>query len=236
MANATYSGIDSLEAVPDYARYDRLWQRVAPTMNPYPEVRAAQNAAVPVAAMQQPPAMPQTAAARQTTPVQQTTARDAQLTETEKQELTLPGAEANPCCMGSEAQDLVEVLEGFAQEEMADAATYRQLARFAPNRMAAAALREMGRGADQRGRELAAAYYLITGEQKRITSAAVVLPRLPYRELLRERYHATVCNAFNYARAEDATPDPCLQRLLRRFSEESYAASERLLRLLAQVQ
>lgn len=227
MANATYSGIDSLEAVPDYARYDRIWQRVAPTMNPYPEVRAVQNAAVPVMAVQQPATQQMSAAPQQ----------KAQAEEmTEQQELSLPGAQANPCCMGSEAQDLVEVLEGFAQEEMADAATYRQLARFAPNRMAAAALREMGRGADQRGRELAAAYYLITGEQKRITSAAVVLPRLPYRELLRERYHATVCNAFNYARAEDATPDPCLQRLLRRFSEESYAASERLLRLLAQVQ
>lgn len=220
MANTTYSGMDALEAVPDYARYDRIWQRVAPTMNPYPEIRSAQGAAVPVEAMQMP-----------------ATQQNMQPQEmTEQQELSLPGAQANPCCMGSEAQDLVEVLEGFAQEEVADGATYRQLARFAPNRMAAAALRELGRGADQRGRELAAAYYLITGEQKRAVSAAVVLPRLPYRELMRERYHATVCNAFNYARAEDATPDPCLQRLLRRFSEESYAASERLLRLLAQVQ
>ena len=227
MANATYSGIDALEAAPDYARYDRIWQRVAPTMNPYPEVRSAQSMAVPAAAMQAPAAQQMSAAPQQNAQTEEMTVQ---------QELALPGAQANPCCMGSEAQDLVEVLEGFAQEEVADGATYRQLARFAPNRMAAAALRELGRGADQRGRELAAAYFLITGEQKRPASAAVVLPRLPYRELMRERYHATVCNAFNYARAEDATPDPCLQRLLRRFSEESYAASERLLRLLAQVQ
>ena len=213
MENTSYSGIDDGKAAQDYARYDRIWQRVAPTMTPYPEVRAGQAAAAP--------------AAQQGTALEDMTVR---------QELALPGAESDPCCMGSEAQDLAEVLEGFAQEEMADGATYRRLARFAPNRMASAVLRELGRGADQRGRELAAAYFLITGEQKHAVSAAVILPRLPYRELLRERYHTTVCNAFNYARAEDATPDPCLQRLLHRFSEETYYASERLLRLLAQVQ
>lgn len=216
MANATHSGIDLLEAPPDYARYDRIWQRVAPAMNPYPAVRAGQAGATPE--NRAPEAQPQ--------PEQ----------ETLRQELALPGAQADPCCMGTEARELVAVLEGFGQEALADSATYRQLARFAPTPMAAAGLRELGRGADRRGRELAAAYFLITGEQKRPASASVVLPRLPYRELLRERYHGAVCSAFNYARAADATPDPCLQRLLHRFSEEEYAASERLLRLLAQLQ
>ncbi len=215
MANATHSGIDLLEAPPDYARYDRIWQRVAPAMNPYPAVRASQALSVP-----------EGTAEMQAQPDQ----------ESLRQELALPGAQADPCCMGTEARELAAVLEGFGQEALADGATYRQLARFAPNRMAAAGLRELGRGADQRGRELAAAYFLITGEQKQPASASVILPRLPYRELLRERYHGAVCSAFNYARAADATPDPCLQRLLHRFSEEEYAASERLLRLLAQIQ
>ena len=31
----------------DYARYDRVWQRVAPELDPYPEVRAAMAPAVP---------------------------------------------------------------------------------------------------------------------------------------------------------------------------------------------
>lgn len=219
MANTTYSGIDQAEAAPDYARYDRIWQRVAPAMNPYPEVRMAAAGTAPATS-------PAPAAQMQT----------AQTQETEQAELALPGAEANPCCMGSEAQDLTAVLEGFAEEEAVDASTYRQLARSAPNRMAAMTLRELGRTADQRARELAAAYYLITGEQKKLGAASVILPRLPYRELLRDRYHAAACNALNYARAADATPDPCLQRILNRFSEENNVAADRLLRLLAQVQ
>ena len=35
-------------------------------------------------------------------------------------ELTLPGAEADPCCMGSEASVSVEVLQGFLREELGD--------------------------------------------------------------------------------------------------------------------
>ena len=83
--------------------------------------------------------------------------------------------------------------------------------------------------------ELAAAYYLITGVPLQYGAASVVLPRLPYRELLRRSYHAAACNGLNYARAADATMDICLQRLLQRFSNESYAAADRLLLLLSQL-
>ncbi len=131
-------------------------------------------------------------------------------------------------CMGSEAQDLTMVVEGFAQEEAADAASYTQLARLAPGRNQAMALRQMGRDAQRRAQELAAAYYLITGAPLQYGAASVVLPRLPYRELLRRSYHAAACNGLNYARAADATMDICLQRLLQRFSNESYAAADRL--------
>lgn len=51
MANATYSQNDSLGGAPDYARYDRIWQRVAPALDPYPQVRAANQKAVPAMAM-----------------------------------------------------------------------------------------------------------------------------------------------------------------------------------------
>ena len=200
----------------DYARYERVWQRVAPTLEAYP---AAAESAMPVQPAQNAGALPDN------TPLSANTVQ---------QELTLPGAQANPCCMGTEAQELVDVLEGFAQEELTDGAGYRQLARSAPNRVAAAVLRELGCGAERRGRELAAACFVITGTRRVGASAAVVLPRLPYCELLRDRYHAAACNALNYARAEDATPDPCLQRLLHRFGEEAYEASDRLLRLLGQ--
>lgn len=220
MANATYYGNGSEMTAPDYARYDRIWQRVAPAMNPYPEIRAAggENAAVQSTA----------AAAQQES--------GAMTAEERARELALPGAQADPCCMGSEAQNMVTVLEGFAQEEAADEVTYRQIARMAPNRMAAAALRELGRMAGMRAKELAAVHYLITDEEKRSTAAAVVLPQMSYRALLRERYHAAACNGLNYARAEESTMDPCLKRLLQRFSAENYAAADRLLRLLMQLQ
>ena len=77
--------------------------------------------------------------------------------------------------------------------------------------------------------------YLITGEEKMPNSAAVLLPRLPYRVLLRDSYHAAVCNGFNYARAADETVDPCLKKILQRFSEANYAAAEEILHILTQV-
>ena len=49
-------------------------------------------------------------------------------------ELTLPGAEANPCCMGSEASVSVEVLQGFLREELGDAQVYAYLASCTPRR------------------------------------------------------------------------------------------------------
>jgi hypothetical protein len=158
----------------------------------------------------------------------------AQNTQTVQAELELPGAEADPCCMGSEAQSMLEVLEGFAQEELVDAATFRQLCRCARCRADAAVLRELGQAADCRAREINAACFLITGVQKRLCTAAVVLPRLPWRALLRERYHGAACNGLNYARAADAAADPCLQKMLSRFSGECYDGAERILRLLAQ--
>ena len=217
MVNATHSGVAQTEAQ-DYARYDRIWQRVAPAMNPYPEARAAAAGAGVLPAAVGQAAAPSPAASGEAAA-----------------ELSLPGAQADPCCMGTAAAELTAVLEGFAQEEGADASTYRQIARYAPSRAAAAALRDLGAAAAQRERELLAAYYLITGERKGAGTAAVVLPRLPYRALLRDRYHAAACTALNYDRAAEASADPCLQRLLSRFGSESYAAADRLLRLLAQL-
>ena len=48
-------------------------------------------------------------------------------------ELTLPGAEADPCCMGSEAMELLAVLEGYIEEELEDRRRYLALSRQAPS-------------------------------------------------------------------------------------------------------
>lgn len=215
MANARFSAVEQAAEAPDYARYDRVWQRVAPTMDPYPQVRAQRQ--------------------REEAPAQEIGSAAAQDTAEVRRELMLPGAEENPCCLGTEAQDMAAVVEGFAREEAADGASFCQLARQAPNRMQCAALRELGQSAERRGRELMAIFYLIGGEQRKFAPAAVILPRLPYRELLRQRYHDAACNALNYARAADGTADVCLQRMLARFSGESYLDAERVLKLLAQL-
>lgn len=83
----------------DYRRCARVWQRVDPTLNPYPDVRA-------------------TAAMAADTPGDGLSAAERNA------ELTLPGAQADPCCMGTAALESLEVLQGFIREELADRRTY----------------------------------------------------------------------------------------------------------------
>lgn len=79
-------------------------------------------------------------------------------------ELTLPGAEANPCCMGSEASVSVEVLQGFLREELGDAQVYAYLSSCTPRRELARAFRALSEDEKRHARDLAAAIYLITGK------------------------------------------------------------------------
>ena len=81
----------------DFRQHDRLWQRVGPGLEPYPETTAE--------------AMPR----REELPP--------------AQESQLPGAEPNPCCMGSEAMELLAVLEGYIEEELEDRRRYLALSR-----------------------------------------------------------------------------------------------------------
>ena len=91
----------------DYRRCARVWQRVDPTLDPYPDVRAA-------------------AAMAADTPGDGLSAAERNA------ELTLPGAQTDPCCMGTAALESLEVLQGFIREELADRRTYLFLARRAP--------------------------------------------------------------------------------------------------------
>lgn len=191
MANATYSQNDSLGGAPDYARYDRIWQRVAPALDPYPQVRAANQKAVPAMAMtmQQSAAVgetEQTVQNRYTAPGGQTEGQTAaSVTQTGgtdasvEAQLQLPGASADPCCMGSEAQDLTMVVEGFAQEEAAGCGQLYPTCPPGAGAQSGHGAAQMGRDAQRRAQELAAAYYLITGAPLQYGAASVVLPRLP---------------------------------------------------------
>ena len=81
----------------------------------------------------------------------------------EEQELALPGAQQDPCCMGSGAVETVEVLQGFLREELGDAQLYAHLASVLPREMRGV-FRAISEDEKRHARDLAAAIYLITGK------------------------------------------------------------------------
>lgn len=194
----------------DYRRCARVWQRVDPTLTPYPDVRA-------------------TAAMAADTPGDGLSAAERNA------ELTLPGAQADPCCMGTAALESLEVLQGFIREELADRRTYLFLARRAPTAEARQMFRAIASDEGRHARRLLAAVYLITGERY---CPAICYPPLRcdgYCAALRERYHEEVCGGFNYRRASQETLDPCLQQLLLAFSQDEYRHANAMLCLLSGV-
>ncbi len=194
----------------DYRRCARVWQRVDPTLDPYPDVRAA-------------------AAMAADTPGGGLSAAERNA------ELTLPGAQADPCCMGTAALESLEVLQGFIREELADRRTYLFLARRAPTAEARQVFRAIASDEGRHARRLLAAVYLITGERY---CPAICYPPLRcdgYCAALRERYHEEVCGGFNYHRASQETLDPCLQQLLLAFSQDEYRHANAMLCLLSGV-
>lgn len=194
----------------DYRRCARVWQRVDPTLDPYPDVRAA-------------------AAMAADTPGDGLSAAERNA------ELTLPGTQADPCCMGTAALESLEVLQGFIREELADRRTYLFLARRAPTAEARQVFRAIASDEGRHARRLLAAVYLITGERY---CPAICYPPLRcdgYCAALRERYHEEVCGGFNYRRASQEALDPCLQQLLLAFSQDEYRHANAMLCLLSGV-
>ena len=191
----------------DYRRCERVWQRVDPTLDPYPDVRAA-------------------AAMAADTPGDGLSAAERNA------ELTLPGAQADPCCMGTAALESLEVLQGFIREELADRRTYLFLARRAPTAEARQVFRAIASDEGRHARRLLAAVYLITGERY---CPAICYPPLRcdgYCAALRERYHEEACGGLNYARAAEGTTDPCLDRLLNELSADEYRHADTMMRTL----
>ena len=146
-------------------------------------------------------------------------------------ELTLPGAEANPCCMGSEAMELLAVLEGYIEEELEDRRRYLALSRQAPS-WARQTLRDMAEEENGHARRLMAARYLITGQPYRPNLVCGVFCPGRWAEELRRSYHEEACGGLNYARTADGTTDVCLVKLLNELSEDEYRHAERLMALL----
>ena len=189
----------------DYRRCARVWQRVDPTLDPYPDVRAAAAMAAD-------------------------TSGDGLSAAERNAGLTLPGAQADPCCMGTAALESLEVLQGFIREELADRRTYLFLARRAPTAEARQVFRAIASDEGRHARRLLAAVYLITGER--------YCPAICYPPLRCDGYCAAlreVCGGFNYRRASQETLDPCLQQLLLAFSQDEYRHANAMLCLLSGV-
>jgi len=178
--------------------YDRIWQRVAPELEPYPQLRRG-------AAEQR-----ETGGA-----------------------FALPGAQADPCCMGSLARESIDVLRGFMEEENESRLFYLHALSCVRNERTAQLLRRLAETEGEHLRQLQAAYYLITGERIAMGTRSSVQPCLSCRALLRAAYHHESCAAFNYLRAADGAEDPCLQQLLRRIGEEEQQHARMLLEHLA---
>lgn len=194
----------------DFRQHDQVWRRVGPQMNPYPD-------------MERQPAEPTEMAA--TTPATMNNSL------TVAQESTLPGAFPNPCCMGSAAAELLEVLTGYIEDELEDQRTYRALARVAPS-WARQQLREIAADEGGHAKRLMAVYYLITGNCYRPAVCTGSIQIDHWCAALRNRYHSETCGGLNYARTADDTSDTCLSRLLMELSADEYRHAELILLML----
>ena len=209
----------------DYRQYDRVWQRVAPNLEPYPGMRQS-----PESQNSPAEAAPAAAPANHTAAIMAPAAQQPSAAQT-KQESQLPGAAQNPCCMGSAAAEMLEVLTGFVEEELGDRRYYLALARQAPL-WARQRLRDIAADEGGHARRLMAVHYLITGECYRpaVSCEHIYIGR--WCPALRERYHAEACNGLNYARAAEGTTDPCLAELLNELSADEYRHATELMEML----
>lgn len=154
---------------------------------------------------------------------------------TQTNEDSLPGAERNPCCMGTEAAESLGVLEGFIEEELAQRRCYLALAQRACHAGAARLLREAAAGKQAAAQSLKTAYFLITGT---CYNEALGMERMRWSclsDALRTVYHQEACNGFNYARASDETVDSCLQKLFARLSQEAFDRADAVMALLSRL-
>ena len=197
----------------DYRRYDRVWQRVSPTLEPYPGCPCNAGEAI------QSPNTP--------TPASDTALMPLQM----RQEAQLPGAEMNPCCMGSAAEEMLEVLTGFIEGELSDRRYYMALLHCAPA-WARQTLRSIADDEWGHAKRLMAVYYLITGQcyQPNISCGHVTIDR--WCPALRSRYHEEACGSMNYIRAAEGTTDICLSRILNELGADEYHHAELITALL----
>lgn len=153
--------------------------------------------------------------------------------EVSGREENLPGALADPCCMGTQAAVSLEVLRGFVRAELSARHNYLSLARCAPTAEARRTLRTMAEDEAQHARRLLGMLYLITGKCERAAVQQAEPVSAPYCALLRRLYHEAACAAFNYRRAAEEAQDLCLRAAFSAFADDEQRHADALLTLLA---
>lgn len=151
------------------------------------------------------------------------------------QEEQLPGAQEDPCCMGTEALESVEVLRGFVRGELCAQQKFFRASMLVRDASLRRLLVEFAHNAARRAKKLLSAIYLITGEAYTPETSCESVRLTNRRELLRTLYHEAACGGFNYARAAEETTDECLTALLNGLSREEYRRAEQILDLLAKL-
>lgn len=139
----------------------------------------------------------------------------------------------NVCCMGVNAQEDVEVIKGFIEEELADRRSYLACASLAPSPAARQLMRRLAAEEGGHARRLMGVYYLVTG-QVYCPAVSCGGEKCPgsWRELLRLRYHQESCGGLNYRRAGDETTDECLGEIFLELSKDEYRHARQVLGLL----
>ena len=228
-----------------------VWQRVGPTLNPWPgadavgkalrdgakaegvvlasDAGARRTVAAPDAHAQRMTAAPDTNA--QSMLAVPDAQAESMVTLSDAQASMAVGAQPNPCCMGTEAETDTAVVAGFVEDEQAEKRQLQALARQSPL-WARQTLWGLASQAAARVRRLLATYYLITGEAYSPAVCAEKIYVGKWLPALRERYHGAACTAMNYARAADGTPDPCLGDLFRDLSADAFEGAEVVSRIL----
>lgn len=148
--------------------------------------------------------------------------------------LQLPGAEADPCCLGSAAAESVAVLEGFLREERQSQRLLKALFCCAPTQEAGRTVGKLLKSSQAVLRRIETVIYLIEGRWPKREELCGRTAAVRWQEGLRTAYHLEACGAMNYTRAGEETTDPCLSRMLQEIGREKYARSDRVLNLLAE--
>ena len=146
----------------------------------------------------------------------------------------LPGAQADPCCMGSAAMDSLQVLQGFIEDERASRQVLVTFAGHIQNPRTVRTLRQMAAQKAAHIRQLSAAYYLTAGT---CYTQTIQVPAPTggntYCQTLRSAYHDAACLGFNYLRAADGTADLCLQHMFQKMGQEAFVHADQLLQLIS---